>query len=191
MTFKYHYSIFALIFFMTGCVQSKKIEKSLTVNQQYIGWYVGTSNGQFFIIERNGLFKKDIAIKLPEYFQACNIFQVLDTSCDNEKNKKRYFIVGRDDRVTFDQKTFIFRAKGIYGGIINNNPSAEIKNIHYKIKARYSNKSIKAVWLDNLTTIKNLVLFSNCSDDSIRYPECTITSCNVQCHTTYAMNRPE
>jgi len=174
----YRYIITIFILFLTvGCFDTKKVAKKVSINKEYHGWYIGTSNSNFFVVKRKGVLKKNLAFMLPEYLNRRRFTEGSDSffrkfTGVNKILSKRYFLLGKNDSTSFGQNVSIFRAKAIFSGfdsVYINSSIEKGKKILYSIKASDGEFVIKALWIDCFSDIKSMILLSNISNDSIRY----------------------
>jgi hypothetical protein len=165
----------------TSCVNAKKINNKIAIDKEYNGWFIGTSNGIFFVINRKGPFKKNIAFILGTFRPFCQgqkeaYASFFNSECEKRNDdKKGFFIIGRNDSTSIGQNVSIYKAKAFYEDFDTTYINYAIRKgqrVVYKIKASDGISSIKAIWVDGFVDLRNLVLFSNCNKDSLKYFDC-------------------
>ena len=90
-------------------------------------------------------------------------------------NKKKNFILGGNDSTSFNQDISIHKAKAFYEDFDTAYIQYAIRRrqrVVYKIKANDGRFSIRAILVDGFVDLRDLVLFSNCTKDSLRYFDC-------------------
>jgi hypothetical protein len=164
---------------LTSCFNIKKLSNKISINREYSGWYIGTSNAQFFVVNRKGFLKRNIAFMLPEYPANCRPVGIFDSFfvhlTAKEVYGRKYLIIGKNDSTSFEQMALICKAKAFCNRVDTGylrNAIGEKQKLLYKIKASDGFYVVKAVWLDNFTKFQNLILFSNYNNDSARYRSC-------------------
>ena len=169
---------FLLTSLLLGCLNLKTINRRVAINKEYTGWYLGSSNGTFFIIQRKGFMKRNIAFRLPEYPLKCRSIGITD-SFFNYRNKKQgeatYIIINGDDTLSFNQKISLCRAKAFLSYIDPDyikNALKKKEKIAYIMKASDGTFFVKSVWIDTFTDLQNIILFSNYNKDSAWYRKC-------------------
>lgn len=158
---------FVLSLALFGCINAKRIRKSFDVNKRYEGWYVATSIGHYFVKGSDHGTAKKVAFNLPQH--SLNYSSVPDSffyyDCKAPEIVKRYFLIEGDS--TYGGKVFICRASAVYRGIAKENENYT-GNI-YKIKASDGKVVIKGIWYEHFVDLRDVVLYSNCDLDTIRF----------------------
>jgi len=165
----------------TSCFNARKINNKIVIDKEYDGWFIGTSNGIFFVVDREGLFKRNIAFSLGGFRPFCQgqkeaYASFFNSVCEKRNDdKKSFFIIGHNDSTSFDQNVSIYKAKAFYEDFDTTYIEHAIRKkqrIVYKIRANDGRFSIRAIWVDGFVDLRNLVLFSNCTKDSLNYYDC-------------------
>ena len=176
----FQYIIFlSTTFFLVGCLNAKKICKGIKVNREYNVRYIGTSNIEFIVINKPGLFKRNIAFSLPEYHHSCRSVGITDSFFVHKNEKhfqgKTYLIINRNDSTSFGQNVSICRAKAFLKYIdidrIEYWDSTNTKVTH-RMKASDGVVFVKAVFVIISAEFQDIKLFSNYDQDSAWHHKC-------------------
>jgi hypothetical protein len=169
---KYIQGIFLSLTF-SSCFNSTRISTIIPDNE-YEGWFIGTSGGNFFVIQKRKSLKRNVAYKLPEHPRNCRLLEGISPQFFKHKENnltKSFFILGQKDTISFEQNIVVCRAKAFYiSENLSTNNVGERKK--FKVKASDGFFKITAIWIDGYAQFKEMVLFSNYSTDSTRYPRC-------------------
>jgi hypothetical protein len=175
-------SFFVLILFvptLVSCSYSKNINGALKRDVRYKGWFVVTNNGRFFIIERQGLFKKNWMFNLPEFPVLCYATPVIDSilysNCNlKKKPTKVSFRVGKSNSSEFYEPIFVYNAVGNFLEYKSYTQDSNYVNRHrpHKIKITNGTQTISGVLHEGFSYFKNIALYAACTHDSIRITKC-------------------
>ena len=55
----------------TSCFNVNKINNKIAIDKEYNGWFIGASNGIFFVLHRQGLLKRNIAFSIGSFRKDC------------------------------------------------------------------------------------------------------------------------
>lgn len=170
-----------VISMITACFNAKKINNKLAANAEYGGWYIGSAYGHYFVIDRKGLFKKSIAFALNEFPRFCPgqaeaIASFMNlTPCEKNKRNKNGFLHADRSDISFGQGVSIFKARAFYNGFDTTymeQDGGDRRKLLFKMKAATARFTIRATGLEGAADLRNLVLFSNCNQDSLNYFGC-------------------